>query len=194
MSLSHEYDIYFSCLLCWLQANPCYVVPTEYIIISLVYTFSHTDLRLANMESKSVKKGPHTDAWFKNFSFVIKQENSHWGLPFSFNMFSKNIFKTRKGEFHFKCLVTFFTCWILIYSSHYIHVIYWRSKDQLKKYAFCFCVTFIDLIIYVIASVIFLDMHQFCRVFNTFLEYGREYNRTAYTSLAHYLIIWKWYY
>jgi hypothetical protein len=140
-----------------------------------------------------VKKGPLTDAWFKNFGFVIKQGNCLWGLPFSFDQFSKSIFITRRGQFHFKCLVTFFTCWILIYSSNYIHVIYWRSKDQMNNYAFCFCITFVDLIIYVLASAIFLDMHQFCGTYNGILEYGREFNCKAYTSPKHFLTMQRLY-
>jgi hypothetical protein len=60
-----------------------------------------------------------------------------------------------------------------------MHVINWGSKDQMNKYAFCFCITFIDLIIYVLASVIFLDMHPFCGIYNGILEYGREFNCKA---------------
>jgi hypothetical protein len=136
------------------------------------------------MNSKTPQKGPLTEAWFKNFSFVIKQGNLLWGLPFSFNQFSKSMYITKRKKFHFKCLVTFFTCWIVIYLSNYIHVIYWRSKDQMNLYAFCFCITFVDLIIYILASIVFLDMHHFCRGFNAILDYGRDFNCKACASLA----------
>jgi hypothetical protein len=102
------------------------------------------------MESKTLKKGPFTEAGFKNLGSVIKERGLLWGLPFSLNNFSKYMFITERGELMFKCLLTFFTCWILIYSSNYVHVIYWRSKDGMNKYAFCFCIPLIDLIVYVL--------------------------------------------
>jgi hypothetical protein len=136
-----------------------------------------------------VKKGPFTDAWFENFGFVIKQGNRLWALPFSFNQLSNTIHITSREQLRFRRLVTFFTCWILIYSSNYIHVIYWRSKDQMNRFAFCFCITFADLIIYALASVIFLDMHHFCRVYNSIMEYGREFNCKAYPYHVNYLAI-----
>jgi hypothetical protein len=137
------------------------------------------------MESKTLKKGPFTEALCNNFRFVIKQGGFLWALPFSFNQFSKLIFITKRGELKFKCLMTFFTCWILIYSSNYIHVIYWRSKDQMNGTAFCFCITLIDLIIYVLASTIFLARHHICSVFNGILEYGREFNCKVDIFLTH---------
>jgi hypothetical protein len=148
---------------------------------SSVFTQNFIPFCVAIMESKSLKKGPFTEAWFKNFSFVINQGRLLWGLPFSFNKFSKYIFITYRGELKFKCLMTFFTLWILIYSSNYVHVIYWRSKEDVKRYSFCFCITFVDLIVYVLASVIFFHLHHICCLFNALVEYGREFNCKAYT-------------
>jgi hypothetical protein len=135
------------------------------------------------MKPKTLKRGPFTEAWFKNFSFVIKQGRLLWGLPFSFNKFSKSFFITYRGKLKFKCLITFLTLWIIIYSGNYIHIIFWRSREGMQKYAFCFCITFMDLIVYALASIIFLDMHHFCCLLSAILEYGREFNCKSYTLL-----------
>jgi hypothetical protein len=129
------------------------------------------------METKKLKKGPFTDAWFKKLDFVIRQGSTLGALPFSFDQSSKSLFITYRGELKSKCFMTFFTCWILIYSSNYIYKIHFRSKDdEMDSYEFCFCITLVDLIIYVLALAIFSDVHQFCHQFNALMEYGREFN------------------
>jgi hypothetical protein len=128
------------------------------------------------MGKKTLNKGVFTEAWFKYLSFVTRQGSLLWGLPFSFNQSSKSFFSTYRGELKFKCFMSFFTFWILIYSSNYVYIAYFRSKDLTNGYEFCFCITFGDLVIYFLALVISLDVHHYSWLCNAGIEYGRKFN------------------
>jgi hypothetical protein len=142
------------------------------------------------MKANTSKKGALTHIWFDNLSFVTRQGSLLWGLPFSFNQSTKTFSITYRGELKSKCFMTFFTFWILIYSSNYVYIAYFRSKDLMNGYEFCFCITFGDLVICFLALVIFLDVHHYCWLCNAGIEYGRKFNCKLCVYINEYIIMY----
>jgi uncharacterized membrane protein len=121
-------------------------------------------------------KWPLTNALFNNIKFIVRQGNLLWALPFSYKDERTPFVITHRGDLKFKFFMTFYTIFILTYSANYIQIMYLGARDEKNRFVFRFAVTFIDLLIYVVSLIIFLNSQHFCSMKNALLKHGREFN------------------